>query len=757
MLQHPHPVQVSGDKLAGFYRRGAADDPEMPEHRERRLEAYSWGRLTAGASARALWLLLLPFALVNVASWAHPVRPTPKFAPVGWMSGLLRVFALSITAMLVLGTASISMDLLAWQCGNDVPRCASEHWFTSFMESGWAGPGVRIAIGALVPLLLVEGLRRLSKSTGRAYEEYEEHLPDTDPDTGTTGTAAGTGTGTVAYASSGDPLPADGGGTASCGARDFARPGFWSGGRPLRRLRSLHTGSAFATVAALVAYATRHGGHAKPVGSVLLALALVVVVSAVLLALSPYSGRRRELFEGQSPPRWACLAMDAVQWAGVALALASLAYAVGYDTPPGPDAGIVPGLHKATDVLTVTQMVVLALLTAATIWALLPYRRTASQSLMGRPMFFGFAAPTLAFLSLAVTSTYVSGVSLRVADYLGTPVVSSCLPACPQVTDRSNTLFGVPPQRYWAGRAFAVAVAATLLVGVVLLVRRKARAAGYRAKVRAEYGIPSGDDERVATIAKAQQAAGMTDRADLAVMAILMITIVGQDALWLWRDTMDPQVLEAITTFGTWLVSFSALGIVALGRSAYRNEGLRRTVGIVWDLATFWPRAAHPFAPPCYCERTVPELRRRIGRLHDAGGKVVVSAHSQGTVIAAATMLQLPPEDRGRVGLLTYGCPLDRLYARAFPHYFGKDSLRDVDAAVANRWRNLFRRTDPIGGPVFVPDQPVLPPTGHDRRLTDPGFAKDSYEFTWPRARAHSDYPHDPRFEQTVTEVAGLL
>jgi hypothetical protein len=176
----------------------------------------------------------------------------------------------------------------------------------------------------------------------------------------------------------------------------------------------------------------------------------------------------------------------------------------------------------------------------------------------------------------------------------------------------------------------------------------------------------------------------------------------------------------------------------------------------VWDLATFWPRAAHPFAPPCYCERTVPELRRRVSRLRAAGGTVVLSAHSQGSVIAAATVLQIAPEDRPHVGLVTYGCPLDRLYARAFPHYFGADSLADVDRVLDGRWRSLYRRTDPIGGPVFHADAPVLVP-GQDRRLVDPTFAKDAYEFTWPRSRAHSDYPHDPRFAETVTEVAALV
>jgi hypothetical protein len=152
----------------------------------------------------------------------------------------------------------------------------------------------------------------------------------------------------------------------------------------------------------------------------------------------------------------------------------------------------------------------------------------------------------------------------------------------------------------------------------------------------------------------------------------------------------------------------------------------------------------------------VPELRRRVGRLRGAGGTIVLSAHSQGTVIAAATVLQIDAADLPRVGLVTYGSPLDRLYARAFPHYFGHDVLADVRDVLGGRWRNLYRRTDPIGGPVVTPD-PQVDGSGVDQRFVDPAFFKDAYEFSWPRSRAHSDYPHDPRFEETITAVAELV
>jgi hypothetical protein len=65
--------------------------------------------------------------------------------------------------------------------------------------------------------------------------------------------------------------------------------------------------------------------------------------------------------------------------------------------------------------------------------------------------------------------------------------------------------------------------------------------------------------------------------------------------------------------------------------------------------------------PPCYAERTVPDLLIRMRPVHASGGLVLLSGHSQGSVLAAAAALQLSPAEQRRSALLTYGSPLRRL------------------------------------------------------------------------------------------------
>ncbi|HET6212197.1 MAG TPA: hypothetical protein VFE14_04915, partial [Micromonosporaceae bacterium] len=84
MLDDPLVKQVTGDGIAGIWR--GADRVTGSGVRWHR-EAYSWGGLTSKALASALWLILLPFALVNLAGWMALGRPRVPRGRADWRVG----------------------------------------------------------------------------------------------------------------------------------------------------------------------------------------------------------------------------------------------------------------------------------------------------------------------------------------------------------------------------------------------------------------------------------------------------------------------------------------------------------------------------------------------------------------------------------------------------------------------------------------------------------------------------------------------
>ena len=209
----------------------------------------------------------------------------------------------------------------------------------------------------------------------------------------------------------------------------------------------------------------------------------------------------------------------------------------------------------------------------------------------------------------------------------------------------------------------------------------------------------------------------------------------------------------------TGLCAFVLLGLAAgsgaLLVQAYLNPRLRRVTGVIWDVATFWPRWYHPWAPPSYSERAVPEMAERLLALDGQGG-VLICAHSQGTVISAAAMLQLMDEQgKPRLkasGLLTFGSPLVSLYQRFFPAFFGDATLKAVQTATSGRWRNLWRDTDPISAEVpGLGEQQVPEPDAWD----DPEEGQPLGATRGHRqdARSHGGYRRSPEFAKARTEL----
>ena len=61
-----------------------------------------------------LWLLLLPFTLVNVSHFMQPRELPAGDRRRRLLEAVLRLLALSLTLTLVLSVAGVAMDLAAW-------------------------------------------------------------------------------------------------------------------------------------------------------------------------------------------------------------------------------------------------------------------------------------------------------------------------------------------------------------------------------------------------------------------------------------------------------------------------------------------------------------------------------------------------------------------------------------------------------------------------------------------------------------------
>jgi hypothetical protein len=739
MLGDPRTSRITGDATAAIYRRTEDVGAEQHPQRDREgpvAEAYCWSNLTSGNGSRALWLLLLPFMVVNLAHW---MRPTTRGRPgtVRLYGVVVRLVALSLTVLLTAAVCEVALDLVAWQCAG-TPGCAEQRsWlgFLSTRQDGWfSQPGRRLSVAALVPAALVGLLWYLSNRTWSAYEAQRPLTWDESEDPRTDDEEEG------APARPGAPLvrPA------------LGRPGFWYGRRLVARLRAAHTAAGFLTVAATVGgAAARHDRTAaSPVPAVIgvlleAALVLCGLVVVAVVCQRGRSERRVDTFLDRTVTTF-------LPGAAMALLAGAVAYA-GWARPGWESSGALPG-ETAFRVLTLGQGLLVVVLAVV---ALSLYRSTPEL----RTTLHGLGGPAVAMLACALGGVMSGGIAQRVADWLdgpGTPGMGA-----------GSAIPGPPVLLSWQAAVIPVLLLLLIVPLVWLGARTVRRARRLGPVVEAEYEVKHPEPGRTGQIARIRAAAALTDSAPgilgLLSAATLLLGAAAVTGSWLTgevpglaMDDAAPFVeasAEAAQATGSWLIGVGVLVLVTCGRRAYRDASTRRTIGILWDVGTFWPRAAHPFAPPCYAERAVPDLSSRMcawtGRTR---GRLVISGHSQGSVLAAAAVWQLPDTARRQVALLTYGSPIERLYGRWFPAYFGPAALDGLHRSV-HCWRNLWRATDPIGGPVRIDegDRPEV-----DRGpLKDPLVYGRTPELPLPEpVLGHSDYQADPVF---AVERAALL
>ena len=727
------PEQVSGDAIAGFYRSGdhrvSPADQTTGRDADRHVECYSWGGLTSRSKVRVLWLALLPFLLGNLAGWMCSIRTRRS----GWRFGLHRLShglsGLALTVNAVLVAVLISADLLAYQAVR--AGLAGHQWWLAPL--GWGGisgyPARQVLIGVLVPLLFVLLLAGLARRSWR----YERVQPP--------------------FKGKAEPERRK----ISATALDdgLAHDRFWDGENSVRLLTELHIAAAagfLAVVLAVTAKMLTASGSAHAIAWWWVAVGAggVAVGCAVaylsLDALDILGDKLGDTLRG-SPLFLLLLAAAALVSSGV--------FAWLQPGSAGVRAVALPGMASVIRWTVLAIAVAVALALVSMLLGLADSRGT----LIGGP----WVTLVLAF---SLLNTVMLGAGIWVAHLVG-PVTSDAAAA-----GRTDAIYlpyvitsGVP-------LAALAAVAAVLVFGLTVLVRwRRARrlpaamTEAYRGQAEAFLSRQPGarkiwyeggdgpDPGWEQTVARAR----FLSRAPLEAGWLLWGIIVAQAgaALGVWQLHWEPPVV--IRNIGIGLAGLVLPVLMGFLYSAWNDPTKRRAVGVLWDVGTFWPRSYHPLSPPCYSERAVPELQRRMWWLHDNGGRVVLAAHSQGAMLATAALVQPGCRPEGdHPSLITFGSPVVKLYGWGFPAYVTPKLLTALapnGRGGVDDWCNFFYETDPIGGPVAM-DLSRADGSRVDQDLLDPAQCWYVYGQPAPTPRGHTGYWADPRVWAVVDRLA---
>lgn len=660
--RHPDDVRlVHGGDPDGFWAR----------RRDPSVQGYVWGPLTAGSPLQALWFVLLPFTLVNVAGWMHPPAVDPASRRrARWVRGLVLALGVTLTVTWAVWMCIILADLLAYRAaaGVDPP---SDGRFLAVMGAGLALAAIGLAWRVAWPLVglgaaailaalawrtagsagargtwgvAAAGLAMggLTLIAGRSRRKFEEFPPLADPGASPAAVPVATGRRRIT----------DDEGLDS--PTFFARPA------DSKWLLAVHVVAVVVTLAVALARVWMRAGDDKATLSFGSFLAVVAAAQFVLVALltavstCEISNRDR---------RW--------RFAGPAVAVT-----LGIMLSNAVFAGLALWIRRRFDVVGALGSE-LALLDV-------------------------FVAVTLVFLAFLLLAWLPYYVMARPAD----------------AADVDDDWRGPVARRRRLARAFrsvdlplSVWSLALLVAGTVFSVLRIKRLDGCS-------GI------------------------------CLAVDVTAFD-------------MPALRSLGEWVLPFAAIGSSLIIRAGLRNEKARSNVGNLWDVMTFWPRRYHPFAVRPYAERAVPRLQQYI---ESQPGPVVVSAHSQGTILAFAALRGMAGRPKlEMVALATYGSPLSRLHARFFPHYFHPDQFAALHGELAE-WRNFYRRTDHIGQQVF---DEVGPAAGDDVVLPDPVVdppADDDPDAPWepdpdPRraVAGHNDYRRQPELKAWVRSAKERL
>lgn len=701
----PEDVElVAGDKLGSFWRPTAsALDGLRPGSRGYvpagiQREAYSWGGMVrttpdvgrvgapgivAGVVARVFYALILPFSLANAAQWSWRLpadssgeRGVRRFA------GATRLFGLLLTLLFTCTVTTIALDVGALQCAADPTLCSPLAEVFVIFEPWTAGQ--RLALFTFVPVGAALALWILSEIARVRYDVLPGMAPPSDA---ATGDAA-------------DPSPAP--------DALLSHRGFWSN-RITVSLARLHLAAAVLLTTLLTA------GHAAIVWNsdcaglgvddacladapasasfqVFAALAGVAALglgATLLLTIAVPTTAIVPDEDGGWGARWSRIVLI-----GSIALFVVLLVALVFDRSGSREPGRLYGAG-VTPLVIVSLAVVIA--ASAVFWRPWKDRRHTAWN--------GCGPGVLMAVSLAIGTATSSIIVVTVGDFLNGTKGAAAL-----VRDAAKAPGTAPDlvvSSCWVALGAGVTVglvAALIWAGIVLAGRRDVTE---RARAWGAPGSP--DDIHVVNggvlppspkvlyariVAKRRFAARVHLAEPLgAILAVCLSVTVVIGCVWAWSayiqhvslwgalPALSPHVVRTFLAVALPGLAWIGLGLVttlALGAAT----GSGRPLGMVWDIVCYLPRTGHPFGPPSYAVRAVPEIAGRLVDWLDENPthRVVLSAHSMGGVlsVSALGLLASTPATRpylARISLLTFGVQLRAFFGRMLPELLGPAAL----------------------------------------------------------------------------------
>lgn len=690
VLRPPGVRQVSGDGSAGWY-RAAEEDTDGPTVLR---EVYDWPRLLIGGAGRAVWLFLLPFLVINLVTWMQPRLPERSWQGSLYSFGA-RLLGLSLTVMLVGVFGQAAMDQIVWQCGAETAECVSDNFAVTAARKPDTGTG--LALAALAPLIVGTVM---AFSARDAKREYRPVLRTASRET-------------YEQAEERDRNRRDGHPTRL----PLEVRGFWEHNTRAKGLTTRHLCAGLLTVAMLLIVPPLQYDLREGDATVALTVFVLTLLAAALVVIDgPYfratyvqrdgsmGAPRRRL---RWPLRYAKSAVGGCLLVTIAAMLCCAVPSRDWDAARERST-MLPGMGAEANYVVIAQGVGLVLMVIACLAMVRGETGSASRTTL-----YGLLGPVVGVLACFTGWLYTAAFSLWLQGWL-TPDGDAYAALIPRAVQVIAAAF--PPVVLLGAAVGAIAAACMAVRRLWLRPDPSPGADPDPGAAPDPVADPdeTDDNQRQWKRLRLAEYAGVRaliwyDRG-LATLAVLVVVLtcamygaywVG-DGSWLAgvRDvTVDG--LQQLTTLGAViLVGFVAVAVFAVRAIVLRPE-MRRNAGLAWAFGAFWPRAAHPFAPAAWAVRTVPELVHRIEHLlleRDTDRRLLIQAHSMGSVVAVAALWQVRPALRWRIALLTTGSPVGVMLQRHYPGYAPADSIRALTTLHA--WTNIHRATDVLAGPV---------------------------------------------------------